>query len=213
MSSAFFFKGYLKSWAPAEMSEGGTNAADGSEESDPCNLSCLVAVGRALTDLAPQPTAPPVAVVGPATRHLQYVSRHATDGKFLFVDQRLELYHKNKIFQVLRILSSSILSLIWNFQSDVSTRVLATRVTRYEPLRVCEWPRSGYRGAHAQASATAQGRDAHAAVRFSPQGRHRDQDTDAFQAFQVRDVLAYYKTMVPISTVFLFSCPWNVRER
>ncbi|XP_026317122.1 protein cycle isoform X3 [Hyposmocoma kahamanoa] len=83
--------GYLKSWAPAEMSEEGVNTADGGEEGDTCNLSCLVAVGRALSDLAPQPTAQPVAAVGPITRHLQYVSRHATDGKFLFVDQRVTL--------------------------------------------------------------------------------------------------------------------------
>lgn len=69
------------------MSEGGANTADGGEEGDACNLSCLVAVGRALSDLMPQPAAPPVAV-GPITRNLQYVSRHATDGKFLFVDQR-----------------------------------------------------------------------------------------------------------------------------
>lgn len=75
--------------------------ADGGEESDACNLSCLVAVGRALTDLAPQPTPPPVAAVGPITRHLQYVSRHATDGKYLFVDQRSEFYHKLRGFQYL----------------------------------------------------------------------------------------------------------------
>ncbi|XP_064076609.1 protein cycle isoform X3 [Vanessa tameamea] len=77
--------GYLKSWAPAEMSEAG-NAADGNpDDGDACNLSCLVAVGRALTDLTPQ--APPA----PYTRYVQYISRHATDGKFLFVDQRVTL--------------------------------------------------------------------------------------------------------------------------
>lgn len=75
------------------MSDGAS--PDGGEEGDPCSLSCLVAVGRALADLAPAPSAPPVAAVGPITRHLQYVSRHATDGKYLFVDQRSELYHKH----------------------------------------------------------------------------------------------------------------------
>ncbi|XP_037299668.1 protein cycle isoform X3 [Manduca sexta] len=76
--------GYLKSWAPAEMSEGAASAAEGGEEGDACNLSCLVAVGRALADLGPTPAAP-------AARRLQYVSRHTTDGKFLFVDQRVTL--------------------------------------------------------------------------------------------------------------------------
>ncbi|KAL0902818.1 hypothetical protein ABMA27_000606 [Loxostege sticticalis] len=82
--------GYLKSWAPAEMCEGGTT--EGGEEGEACNLSCLVAVGRALPDLAPRPLAPPAAPAPPPpTRRLQYVSRHATDGKFLFVDQRVTL--------------------------------------------------------------------------------------------------------------------------
>ncbi|XP_053623660.1 protein cycle isoform X6 [Plodia interpunctella] len=81
--------GYLKSWAPAEMCEGG-RTSEGGEEGEACNLSCLVAVGRALPDLAPAP-ARPVAAVVPPTRRLQYVSRHATDGKFLFVDQRVTL--------------------------------------------------------------------------------------------------------------------------
>lgn len=96
------FLGYLKSWAPAEMSEGGANTADGGEEADACNLSCLVAVGRALSDLAPQPSAPSIATVGPVTRHLQYVSRHATDGKYLFVDQRSETLPQTKHFRVLK---------------------------------------------------------------------------------------------------------------
>ncbi|XP_045458374.1 protein cycle [Melitaea cinxia] len=78
--------GYLKSWAPAEISEAGNNGSDCSpDDGEACNLSCLVAVGRALTDLTPQ--TPPA----PYTRYLQYISRHATDGKFLFVDQRVTL--------------------------------------------------------------------------------------------------------------------------
>ncbi|CAH0578353.1 unnamed protein product [Chrysodeixis includens] len=79
--------GYLKSWAPAEMSDGAGSTGEGADEGDQCNLSCLVAVGRALPDLAPAPYACTV----PPTRHLQYVSRHALDGKFLFVDQRVTL--------------------------------------------------------------------------------------------------------------------------
>nr|XP_013189262.1 unnamed protein product [Amyelois transitella] len=82
--------GYLKSWAPAEMCEGG-GTPEGGEDGENCNLSCLVAVGRALTDLVPQPPRPMPGPVAPPTRSLQYVSRHATDGKFLFVDQRVTL--------------------------------------------------------------------------------------------------------------------------
>ncbi|XP_059059943.1 protein cycle isoform X2 [Achroia grisella] len=84
--------GYLKSWPPAEINEGG-NGVEGGEDGDTCNLSCLVAVGRALPDLAPEqvPRAPPPPHTAPPTRRLQYVSRHATDGKFLFVDQRVTL--------------------------------------------------------------------------------------------------------------------------
>ncbi|XP_063837695.1 protein cycle isoform X2 [Ostrinia nubilalis] len=78
--------GYLKSWAPAEMCEGGPEGG----EDEACNLSCLVAVGRALPDLAPPPPPPPPPFA-PPTRRLQYVSRHATDGKYLFVDQRVTL--------------------------------------------------------------------------------------------------------------------------
>ncbi|CAH2103485.1 unnamed protein product [Euphydryas editha] len=78
--------GYLKSWAPAEISEAANSGTDGSpDDGETCNLSCLVAVGRALADLTPQ--TPPA----PYTRYLQYISRHATDGKFLFVDQRVTL--------------------------------------------------------------------------------------------------------------------------
>ncbi|XP_052752589.1 protein cycle isoform X3 [Galleria mellonella] len=82
--------GYLKSWAPAETCEGG-NGAEGGEEGDACNLSCLVAVGRALPDLMPAQVPRAPAPPEPPTRRLQYVSRHATDGKFLFVDQRVTL--------------------------------------------------------------------------------------------------------------------------
>lgn len=78
--------GYLKSWAPTKMCDGAS--AEGGEESEACNMSCLVAVGRTLGGLAPTTNSP---TSMPQTRHLQYVSRHTTDGKFLFVDQRVTL--------------------------------------------------------------------------------------------------------------------------
>ncbi|XP_072931438.1 protein cycle [Epargyreus clarus] len=70
--------GYMKSWAPVEAW-----ATEGGEE-EAGNPSCLVAVGRVL----PPPPAPPAR---PPARRMHYVSRHATDGKFLFVDQRVTL--------------------------------------------------------------------------------------------------------------------------
>ncbi|RVE51470.1 hypothetical protein evm_003871 [Chilo suppressalis] len=84
--------GYLKARAPAEMCDGSGEGE--SDENDAGNLSCLVAVGRALPDLAASPVTsntPSAPVNAPPTRLLQFVSRHATDGKFLFVDQRVTL--------------------------------------------------------------------------------------------------------------------------
>jgi aryl hydrocarbon receptor nuclear translocator-like protein 1 len=86
INSMVMVPGYLKSWASAEMCESGSSngGGEGPEDGDAVNLSCLVAVGRALPGLALPP---------PPTRRLQYVSRHATDGKFLFVDQRFVHIH------------------------------------------------------------------------------------------------------------------------
>ncbi|CAH2035810.1 unnamed protein product, partial [Iphiclides podalirius] len=84
--------GYLKSWASAEMEASGASPGDDAgEEAEPGSLSCLVAVGRVLSDLSPlHNQLVPTPTMQPA-RPLQYVSRHTTDGKFLFVDQRVTL--------------------------------------------------------------------------------------------------------------------------
>lgn len=76
--------GYLKSWAPAKMGlEEQEGESDGANNG---NLSCLVAVGQVLpTTLAPKP---PVTQTNPRLRAIEFISRHAMDGKFLFVDQR-----------------------------------------------------------------------------------------------------------------------------
>lgn len=74
--------GYLKSWAPAKI---GLEEQEAETDSDACNLSCLVAIGRIL---------PHISTVAASTqsrsnvRQIQFISRHALDGKFLFVDQR-----------------------------------------------------------------------------------------------------------------------------
>lgn len=83
--------GYLKSWAPAKI---GLEESEGEGDGEACNLSCLVAVGR----VQPQIAAPLSSNFTanphrrqPNVRTIQFISRHAMDGKFLFVDQRLVL--------------------------------------------------------------------------------------------------------------------------
>lgn len=76
--------GYLKSWAPAKI---GLDEQEGEGEGEACNLSCLVAVGRVLpTQVPPEPLR--TLQHQPNLRPVQFISRHALDGKFLFIDQR-----------------------------------------------------------------------------------------------------------------------------
>lgn len=82
--------GYLKSWAPAKLSNSGDDG-DLDADGDLRNMSCLVAIGRIPLDIyeaiehpaVSQPKAAAVKVLP-----IQFMSRHAIDGKFLFVDQR-----------------------------------------------------------------------------------------------------------------------------
>lgn len=110
--------GYLKSWAPAKI---GLEEHETDGEGDSCNLSCLVAVGRVQPSLfqnhnsnsinfsnqrptdsggSGSGTAGSAGTNGckgfnrnniPNLRNVQFISRHAMDGKFLFVDQRATL--------------------------------------------------------------------------------------------------------------------------
>ncbi|XP_070510756.1 basic helix-loop-helix ARNT-like protein 1 isoform X2 [Cardiocondyla obscurior] len=73
--------GYLKSWAPAKI---GVEEQEGEADGEACNLSCLVAVGRIQTAISTVT----LSSRKPHSRPIQFVSRHAMDGKFLFVDQR-----------------------------------------------------------------------------------------------------------------------------
>ena len=76
--------GYLKSWGPAKMNMD-EQETDGDNES--CNLSCLVAIGRMPPDIfAPALNTPVHSYIN--VRSIQFMSRHAIDGKFIFVDQR-----------------------------------------------------------------------------------------------------------------------------
>lgn len=87
--------GYLKSWAPAEI---GAEETDMDADGEFNNLSCLVAIGRIPTDIyevlatdnrhQQQPQAAQHSAV--RVPPVQFMSRHAIDGKFLFVDQRYD---------------------------------------------------------------------------------------------------------------------------
>jgi hypothetical protein len=80
--------GYLKSWAPAKI---GLEESEAEGDGEACNLSCLVAVGRVQPQIA-APLCSNFTTNGccrqPSLRSIQFISRHAMDGKFLFVDQR-----------------------------------------------------------------------------------------------------------------------------
>ncbi|XP_051162665.1 aryl hydrocarbon receptor nuclear translocator-like protein 1 isoform X3 [Leptopilina boulardi] len=76
--------GYLKSWAPTKI---GFEEQEGEGDGEACNLSCLVAVGRIQTALS----IPSSMSSRPRLRTIEFVSRHAMDGKFIFVDQRVTL--------------------------------------------------------------------------------------------------------------------------
>ncbi|XP_068117879.1 basic helix-loop-helix ARNT-like protein 1 [Hyperolius riggenbachi] len=71
--------GYLKSWPPTKMGLDEDNEPD----NEGCNLSCLVAIGRLHPHIVPQQANGEIRV-----KSTEYVSRHAIDGKFVFVDQR-----------------------------------------------------------------------------------------------------------------------------
>ncbi|CAD7671556.1 unnamed protein product [Nyctereutes procyonoides] len=71
--------GYLKSWPPTKM---GLDE-DSEPDNEGCNLSCLVTIGRLHSHVVPQPVNGDIRV-----KSMEYVSRHAIDGKFVFVDQR-----------------------------------------------------------------------------------------------------------------------------
>ncbi|XP_044733956.1 protein cycle isoform X1 [Chrysoperla carnea] len=80
--------GYLKSWAPAKI---GLDEQEGDGDGETCNLSCLVAVGRLQPQISTMQTSDNNTPRQPNVRTIQFISRHAMDGKFLFVDQRATL--------------------------------------------------------------------------------------------------------------------------
>lgn len=86
--SVIHFTGYLKSWAPTKdpLEE------DSGSDSESCNLSCLVAVGRVHQPLlasGAQDAARFGRTVPPQS--IDFISKHTSDGKFVFIDQRASL--------------------------------------------------------------------------------------------------------------------------
>lgn len=73
--------GYLKSWTSSKFTSGEQNETETDDYS--CNLACLVAFGRILPTLSQR-----ISSKFPDLEKLEFISRHAIDGKFLFVDQR-----------------------------------------------------------------------------------------------------------------------------
>lgn len=73
--------GYLKSWASTKFTSDEQSETETDDYS--CNLACLVAVGRILPTLSQRNPSK-----YPDLEKLEFTSRHAIDGKFLFVDQR-----------------------------------------------------------------------------------------------------------------------------
>ncbi len=79
--------GYLKSWSPAKVAL----EDDEGDATDTGNLSCLVAIGKLLPPYKQQSI--------PESNHIQlrpmeFMSRHSVDGKFTYIDQRLDNSHK-----------------------------------------------------------------------------------------------------------------------
>lgn len=83
--------GYLKSWAPAKI---GLEEQETDTDCDAYNLSCLIAIGR-----APRTFQPPNITISssknPNLKTTQFISRHAPDGIFLYIDSRFHTKYKN----------------------------------------------------------------------------------------------------------------------
>lgn len=80
--------GYIKNWmaGPEAHSRPGEESEREAAEDSGFNLTCLVAVGRTIPQYNPPSASTKTETI--PIEEVQFVSRHAMDGKFLFVDQR-----------------------------------------------------------------------------------------------------------------------------
>lgn len=84
--------GHLKTWTQSKV---GMKERESYGEGYSCNLSCLVAAGRAppnvlnSSSVSKLPNKMMTNMTNPGVlRNLHFLSRHTIDGKFLFIDQR-----------------------------------------------------------------------------------------------------------------------------
>ncbi|XP_031618356.1 aryl hydrocarbon receptor nuclear translocator-like protein 1 isoform X3 [Contarinia nasturtii] len=82
--------GHLKTWTQSKI---GLKERESYGDGYSCNLSCLVAAGRAPPNVLQNDTLPTSSTSQQkeVLKNLQFLSRHTIDGKFLFVDQRATL--------------------------------------------------------------------------------------------------------------------------
>lgn len=90
--------GHLKTWTQSKI---GMKERESYGEGYSCNLSCLVAAGRAPPNVLQINSKPSTQLITNTTtgttsvlKNLHFLSRHTIDGKFLFIDQRFGLYIK-----------------------------------------------------------------------------------------------------------------------
>lgn len=95
--------GYLKSWTPIKEENQDTDSDD-----QITNLSCLVAIGRIPSNVMEDQTSSSLDN-HPNVRHVNFLSRHSVDGKFLFIDQRLVAAWCGILKTLFKLLRSSLL--------------------------------------------------------------------------------------------------------
>lgn len=83
--------GYLKSWTPIK---------EENNDGDSDNMSCLVAIGRIPSNVL-EDQIPSSLDNHPNIRHVNFLSRHSVDGKFLFIDQRYDFYIHTYFFTII----------------------------------------------------------------------------------------------------------------
>lgn len=133
--------GYLKSWAPAKI--GLEDQEVDGDVGDP--LSCLVAIGRVPPDIFATKASTPRSSSFLNVASVQFMSRHAIDGKFLFVDQRQELCENCS-------LGNSFISIFIILQSNAGVGIPTARAARYQHVRVLSQRRRSRNGRIAQRS-------------------------------------------------------------
>ncbi|XP_041986557.1 protein cycle isoform X3 [Aricia agestis] len=112
---------YMKSWVTSNLSEGRSSDAGSGNSDMPC-----MTVGQNLNDISLNNNS------GPLLRPLQYISRHATDGKFLFVDQRVTLALG---FLPQELLGSSLYEYVSGPELGAVARTHKASLLRRDPLR------------------------------------------------------------------------------